>query len=95
MNCPYCESELIYDDFLYKGNHAAYEKGYLDSGFKKTGDIWYCKNRNGFENLEEAEKYKKDFDIDVPIEEIVCESYQFNGFFWTDLQNNLKEGYPS
>ncbi len=95
MECPHCKAELKYDTYTYKGNLAAYEKGYEGSGFKKTGEIWYCPNKEGFENLEDAENYKKEINSDLPVEEIVCDSSTFNGYYWTDLQGNIHEGYPS
>jgi len=44
--CPYCKQELSYHDWFYTGNHAAYEKGYEGSGFKKLGDIYKCGNED-------------------------------------------------
>lgn len=44
MQCPYCNEELNYQSFYYKGNYEAYEKGY--AGIEKLGDIYQCNNEN-------------------------------------------------
>jgi hypothetical protein len=46
MICPYCEYELEYHDYYFKGNYEAYNKGHSNSGFKKLGDIYRCPNED-------------------------------------------------
>jgi hypothetical protein len=41
-NCPDCGAETYSDNYLYVGNHAAYDKGYEDSGFKIVGYRFRC-----------------------------------------------------
>jgi hypothetical protein len=89
MECPYCGAELEYDDYYghYLGNNQ----------WDKQGDIYKCPNCEGFSNEQEALKF-----IDIngyedyydTWEDIVCDSECFNGFFYTDKQGNLHEGYP-
>jgi hypothetical protein len=43
-NCPECGNDVFSDNYLYIGNHAAYEKGYENSGFKIIGYRFYCEN---------------------------------------------------
>lgn len=94
MNCPHCNAELIHHDFYGKYNHG---------NWIKEGDIYKCPNSEGFENYEDAEQYVKDKEIDIEVfkmtgqytgREIVCDSETHNGTFYTDLNDNLYEGYP-
>jgi hypothetical protein len=95
MECPYCGAELVYEDYYYRGNHAAYEKGYTN--IEILGDIYHCSNHEGFENEEDAIKYAEENNVEYENwEEIVCESacLSVSGSFYTDKQGNLHEGYP-
>ena len=42
--CPDCDSEVFSDNYVYTGNHAAYDKGYENSGFKIIGYRFHCRN---------------------------------------------------
>lgn len=96
MECPYCSAEMMYNGSYGRGNMAAQEKyGY---GWEKTGDIYTCPNADGFETEEEANEYVEligEFS-DQNEEEICCDSAMHNvsGSFYTDSNDNLKEGYP-
>jgi len=46
MQCPYCESDLIYHDYYFSGNYEAYIKWYQNSWFKKKWDIYKCNNED-------------------------------------------------
>ena len=62
MKCPYCNTELEYDDYF--GRLASHQDG------KVLGEIFKCPNED-------------------------CESYSFNGFFYTRKPSEeLFEGYP-
>jgi len=88
MECPYCGSELKYHDYYGKGNP-------FRSDFKKSGDIYQCQNSFGFNSEEEARIYEKENNLCCEDwMEIVCESYCHNGSFYTDTNDNLREGYP-
>lgn len=90
--CPYCGAELVYSDWYFRGN-------YSSGNYEKLGDIFHCPNREGFEYIEEAKDYvnyaelKEGVDYDN-LEELCCNSDNFNGTFYTDTQGNLHEGYP-
>ena len=91
MECPTCGVELIDHDYYGKTDHNTM------SGIRKIGDIYKCPNSEGFEEKEDAIAYAKDNGIeyeDDNWEDIVCESAVDNGFFHTDRNDNLKEGYP-
>lgn len=92
MTCPYCNHKLTYNSYLYKGNHSAYEKGYENSGFKVVGHSWKCENVDGFESLEETIQYMEENNLNMSLEDVVCESANFNGHFWSDNNDNLHEG---
>lgn len=86
MECTYCGSELGCVDFYGKG---------LGSDFRKEGDIYKCVNWEGFETKEEAEKYALDNDISYKNwEDLVCDSEAFSGFYYTDRNGDIYEGYP-
>lgn len=69
MECPYCGSELEWDDTYGTSEYILYGNEKF-----KNGDIYKCPNREGVEEI--------------------CDSSCFNGFFYTDKQENLHEGYP-
>jgi hypothetical protein len=101
MECPYCGAELIYDDYYGTGRQeyfygTAGNGIYYPSTFKKLGDIYYCPNREGFEDSDMAKSYQNNHDElkDMPIEDICCDIGCFNGHFYTDNNGNLHEGYP-
>ena len=62
------------------------------------GYIFKCPNQEGFETEKEALDYLIDTDqTDVDFdnwESLQCDSNNHNGFFYTDKQDNLHEGYP-
>lgn len=83
MECPYCGAELMYNDYYGTGLQEYYYGTagngiYYPSTFKKIGDIYKCPNSDGFEE-DDTE---------------CCKSNIFNGYFYTDLNGNLHEGYP-
>lgn len=95
MECPYCDAELVYHDYYGKRDHNTL------SGIRRTGDIFKCPNHEGFDTQEEAEEYALNAgyatgeDLNKEgWEEIVCDSAIFNGCFYTDANDNLREGYP-
>lgn len=95
MECPECGDELSYHDTYGKTQYADHYYIYPRSWIKRTGDIYHCPNREGFEEEESALEYAKEKGIEFENwEYIVCESACFNGFFYTDCNDNLKEGYP-
>ena len=101
MECPYCGAELICTDHYGTGRQEYYYGTagngiYYPSTYQKQGDIYKCPNSEGFEDLEEAQRYKDNNEElkDVPVEEICCDSNCFNGNFYTDLNEELHEGYP-
>jgi len=96
MECPYCSAELVWNDYYGKTKYAEHYYLYPQSWIEKEGDIYKCPNHEGFEYLEEAKDYKdNNIDLkDVKIEEVCCISSDFNGFFYTDMNGNLQEGYP-
>lgn len=65
MECPYCEKELIYQDYYYTGrpegffgtvaNGIHYKQS---SDYKKLGDIYKCFN-------EECQRYQEHFYTDM------------------------------
>lgn len=94
MECPYCGSDLVGTDWYYIGNYSA-------GDYQKQGDIFSCPNSESFENLEEAELYVKLNDLTIgegkdfeTLEEVCCESGNWNGHFYTDKHDDLLEGYP-
>ena len=96
MECPYWRAELIYEDSYGRKKYAEHYWNYPQGWIDIIGDILICPNRETFENLELAEEYKNNnSDLkDTPLEEICCDSACFNGFFYTDSNGNLHEGYP-
>jgi hypothetical protein len=87
MKCLHCGAELIYHD--YYGYLCAHQSG------EKLGNIYKCPNHEGFEDMDEAIQYAINNNIIyVDWEEIACESNCFNGFYYTDKNENLHEGYP-
>lgn len=100
MECTYCNAELMYNGPYGKGNMAAQEKyGY---GWQKTGYIFTCSNADGFDTEEESKEYLKEINETLESlginswEELVCDSncHNVSGSFYTDSNDNLKEGYP-
>jgi hypothetical protein len=65
---------------------------------RKIGDIYKCPNCEGFEDLDEAKFYQDHCGdknlIGMNLEEVTCFSFVFNGYFYTDRNRNLCEGYP-
>lgn len=94
MNCPYCGAELDYHDYYGNKDFIIYGIG------KKSGDIYKCPNYERFSDLDEAQEYldKTGQTLEsigvTSLEEVVCDSYMFNGNFYTDQRDNLYEGYP-
>jgi len=43
-DCPECGHNQFSENYLYVGNHAAYLKGYENSGFKIIGYRFVCRN---------------------------------------------------
>jgi len=106
MICPYCNSELKFEDTYYRGKPGGYVNGgepypigYYSkpsSNYKELGDIYHCPNSDGFEDVEEAIEYAKNNDIEyTEPSEIICESscHRVSGSFYTE-NDELKEGYP-
>lgn len=96
MECPYCNAELRYEGPYGRGNMAAQEKyGY---GWEKTGDMYRCPNHDGFDSKEEADEYVEmtGEHSDQKWDEVCCDScvHNVSGCFYTDSNENLKEGYP-
>ena len=102
MECPYCEAELVCDDWY---GHKVYGEHYwIPNHWEKDGDIYHCPNYEGFEDEDEAKEYAKQYaseievelevELEEKLEEIVCESACFNGSFYTDYNGNLQEGRP-
>ncbi|KLA04837.1 hypothetical protein B4086_5795 [Bacillus cereus] len=94
MECPHCGAELEYASYWYRGIYGT-------ETYHKLGDIYKCPNFEGFEDKEEAKAYVETNNLEVgegkeveTIDEVSCESFSFNGFFYTDEQDNLHEGYP-
>ena len=95
MECPYCGAELIQSDIYGKTKYSEHYWIHPRSWIERTGDIYYCPNREGFDELEESLEYANKNDVTYESsEDIVCESGVFNGFFYTDKNDNLHEGYP-
>jgi hypothetical protein len=107
MRCPYCNSDLIYEEEYYRGKPGRnvngsqpYPIGYYSepsSNYKVLGEIFRCPNANGFEDESEAIEYAKNNDIEYSeVSEIVCESncHHVCGSFYTDEDGNLHNGFP-
>lgn len=94
MECPYCNAELIHKDTW--GYLASHQSGEV------LGQIYICPNADGFETQEETNDYLETTEESledlglVTWEELVCESanHHVSGSFYTDKNDNLKEGYP-
>ena len=92
MECPYCDSELIYN--CQWGQLASHQSGEV------FGHIYICPKAEGFETEEEAMEYlnknSEVIDSSLNWEEIVCDSssHHVSGSFYTDQSGDLKEGYP-
>jgi hypothetical protein len=106
MKCPYCGSELIYEDEYYVGIPGRYVNGcspypigyYSEpsSNYKVLGEIYRCSNSTGFEDEFDGIEYAKNNGIEFTNpSEIVCESncHRVCGSFYTE-NGELKEGYP-
>ncbi len=85
--CPYCNSELIHEDTY--GYLASHQSGEV------LGIILRCPNHEGFENQKEALEYEPDVIEDEWLY-VVCGSscHNVSGSFYTDKNDNLKDGYP-
>ena len=88
MECPYCNAELEWEDSYGTAEYIIYGNEKY-----KNGDIYKCPNHEGFETKEEALSYDDTCEEDI-WEYIACESGVFNGYFYTDKQGDLHEGYP-
>lgn len=88
MYCPYCGAKLEHND--------VYGSGRPKSTWVKTGDIYVCPNREGFDNIDDATMYLiKNNNTEESTEDVVCDSAMFDGFFYVVGNTNvLKEGYP-
>lgn len=102
MECIYCGAELDWHDSY--GN-----KDYIIYGDRsgKRGDIYICPNHEGFDSVEEVmdylnindeselNNYLSENELDS-WEDIVCQSetHSVSGSFYTDINDNLHEGYP-
>lgn len=94
MICPYCDSELNYEDCY--GYLASHQSGEI------LGDIYRCPNNEGFQSEEEANNYLNKIGETLENlglsswEELTCESYKHHvsGSFYTDKKDNLFNGYP-
>lgn len=89
MECPYCGAELEYE-----GEYGNFRGGYM---IRKVGDIYECPHKEGFLYAEDAERYRSENPelINTKINEIVCGSSTFNGFFYVlEGDSEVKEGYP-
>ncbi|MEH7186512.1 hypothetical protein [Bacillus toyonensis] len=94
MECPHCGAELEYNSFYYRGNMAA-------GDYEKLGDIYKCSNYQGFEDEEDAKEYAESNNIEIgegkdfeTLEEVCCQSAEWDGNFYTDMHDELYEGYP-
>lgn len=87
FECPFCEAELVHEDSY--GRVAAHQDG------KIFGQIYKCPNAQGFQTKEAALNYESSGDLEN-WEDITCESsvHHVSGSFYTDLNDNLQEGYP-
>jgi hypothetical protein len=94
MECPNCGSELL-DEGAW-GYLASHQSGEV------LGRTYRCPNHEGFENEELTNDFLKNTertieDLGVSSwDEITCDSSMHNvsGCFYTDKQDNLREGYP-
>lgn len=89
MECPYCNGELIYHD--YYGKRLGREDELIE------GEIFKCPNYEDFENKNIAISYAIQNNIEydeLDWEYIMCKSSTFNGSFYTNSNDELKEGYP-
>jgi hypothetical protein len=107
MECIYCGHELIWCDSYGRGYRESYygtaANGiHYPSTYEHIGDIYKCKNHEGFSTEEEVIQYLTDNNLsfdDLGVscwEEVVCDSayHRVSGSFYTDEYDNLKEGYP-
>lgn len=94
MECPNCNAELL-DEGAW-GYLASHQSGEV------LGRIYRCPNHAGFLNAELANEFLKETDRtmeDLGVsswEEVLCDScfHSVSGSFYTDKQDNLREGYP-
>lgn len=96
MECPYCGAELKLVDYYGKRKFADHYYEYPRSWIDKVGDIYNCPNSDGFDDLDEAQSYQEteEDQTDLELEDVMCYSDVFNGYFYTDECGNLQEGYP-
>lgn len=57
LNCPYCDEELIYQDYYGKLKHPEHYWIYPRSWIERAGDIYKCEN-------EDCEAYEQHFYTD-------------------------------
>ncbi|WP_312286688.1 hypothetical protein [Terrisporobacter sp.] len=102
MECMYCGAELDWYDSYGNKDYIIY--GNMNG---KRGDIYKCPNHEGFNSVEEVMEYlnmnyicelndyltKNELD---GWEDVVCESgmHSVSGSFYTDINDDLHEGYP-
>lgn len=89
MECPYCGSDLDCTDWYMQGNDPN----------KKLGDIYQCSNGEGFEDLDLAKKFADEQDLVLGVdydslEDVMCLNDFGNNSYYTDLREDLHEGYP-
>ena len=109
MECPYCGAELRCEDHYGTGRQeyfygTAGNGIYYPSTYKKLGNIYRCPNVDGFSTYEEVIEYIDGNEDSLEEycnqhgalswDEVVCDSNDFNGLFYTDSSGNLHEGYP-
>jgi len=84
---------IHYGKTKYADHYYLYPRSWIE----KEGDIYKCPNCEGFEEKDQAIEYAKHNNIEYNEDEweyIVCESRILNGYFYTDRNGNLHEGYP-
>ena len=104
MQCPECGAELIQTDTYFRGRPGGCVgtagHGYFyppTDNYKVIGNIYECRNSDGFDGIEEAREYAHslcDIFNESDWESVVCESAVHNGHFYTDEQGELHKGYP-
>ena len=94
MECPNCNAELL-DEGAW-GYLASHQSGEV------LGRVYRCPNHEGFETEELVNEFLKETDRTLEDlgasswEEVSCDScvHSVSGSFYTDKQDNLREGYP-
>ena len=68
---------------------------YYPSTWEQLGIIYQCPNIDGFEPKEDAILYADENNIEYnDWRDIICNSSCFNGYFYSDKNEELHEGYP-